>query len=638
MGKPRRPLPIVLLLSMLPVVSTPSSAADLERLLYRNPGLVVDLGVGLWAWPLPMDHDGDGDMDLVVSCPDGPYNGTYLFENPGGSTMPVFRRARRIGPGLRNLRVSHVRGSVRVLEPGHEYVDFLRKGLAERRKIHDPAKIHPGKLRANQWHYVDWEGDGDLDLLVGVGDWTEYGWDDAYDESGRWTRGPLRGFVYLIRNDGDDAAPRYGEPSRIEAGGAALEVFGWPSPCVADFDGDGDLDIVCGEFLDKLTLFENLGSRAEPRYARGALLADRRGVITMDLQMIVPVAVDWDGDGDVDLVVGQEDGRVALLENRGHQGRGVGAFARPRFFRQEAHEVKFGALSTPCGVDWDEDGDDDIVCGNTAGYIGFIENLDGADPPRWAAPRYLEAGGEPIRIQAGYNGSIQGPCEAKWGYTTLTVADWDGDGRRDILVNSIWGEVLWYRNDGKKGEPSLAPARRVEVAWEGTPPKPAWLWWSPRGSQLVTQWRTTPVAADLDRDGLVDLVMLDHEGYLSLYGRRRRGGRLELSPPRRVFVDPKGKPLRLNSRRAGGSGRRKLCVVDWDRDGHLDVLVNSANVDLLRGSAGEDGRVILESRGPLARRNISKHTTSPTVIDLDRDGVPELLVGAEDGYFYHLRR
>ena len=297
---------------------------------------MVDLGVGLWAWPLPMDHDGDGDMDLVVSCPDGPYNGTYLFENPGGSTMPVFRRARRIGPGLRNLRVSHVRGSVRVLEPGHEYVDFLSKGLAERRKIHDPAKIHPGKLRANQWHYVDWEGDGDLDLLVGVGDWTEYGWDDAYDESGRWTRGPLRGFVYLIRNDGDDAAPRYGEPSRIEAGGAALEVFGWPSPCVADFDGDGDLDIVCGEFLDKLTLFENLGSRAEPRYARGALLADRRGVITMDLQMIVPVAVDWDGDGDVDLVVGQEDGRVALLENRGHQGRGVGAFARPRVVRPEA--------------------------------------------------------------------------------------------------------------------------------------------------------------------------------------------------------------------------------------------------------------------------------------------------------------
>ena len=56
---------------------------QLERIQFNNPGLVVDLGVGLWAWPLPMDYDQDGDWDLVVSCPDKPYNGTYLFENPG---------------------------------------------------------------------------------------------------------------------------------------------------------------------------------------------------------------------------------------------------------------------------------------------------------------------------------------------------------------------------------------------------------------------------------------------------------------------------------------------------------------------------------------------------------------------------
>lgn len=40
-----------------------STASDLERLKFSNPGLVVDLGAGLWAWPLPMDCDGDGDAD-----------------------------------------------------------------------------------------------------------------------------------------------------------------------------------------------------------------------------------------------------------------------------------------------------------------------------------------------------------------------------------------------------------------------------------------------------------------------------------------------------------------------------------------------------------------------------------------------
>ena len=85
-------------------------AETFDRLQYNHPGLVVDLGVGLWAWPMPMDWDQDGDLDLVVSCPDVPFNGIYLFENPGGAgKMPVFKPPQKIGPGQRNMRVSHGR-------------------------------------------------------------------------------------------------------------------------------------------------------------------------------------------------------------------------------------------------------------------------------------------------------------------------------------------------------------------------------------------------------------------------------------------------------------------------------------------------------------------------------------------------
>lgn len=637
---------------MLFAVST--SGAGLERLKYNNPGLIVDLGVGLQPWPLPMDYDGDGDNDLVVSCPDKPYNGMYFFENPGGDAkMPVFKPAVKIGLGTKNIQVSYVGGKSRLLKPAEELVDFRNTGFKETTEIYSGGKIHAteGRIRAKQWKYCDFEGDGDLDLIVGIGDWTDYGWDNAFDAQGRWLRGPLRGFVYLVRNYGTTAKPAYAAPEKVRADGQRIDVYGMPSPNVADFDGDGDLDLLCGEFLDKFTYFENIGTRRRPEYAKGRFLAYKGKPITMDLEMIVPVAIDWDKDRDVDLVVGQEDGRVALLENTGRVVEGIPQFLLPKFFRQEAEYVKFGALVTPCAFDWDGDGDEDLICGNTAGYIGFIENLNGGDPPKWAGPKYLETDGKVIRIMAGPNGSIQGPCEAKWGYTTLSVADWDNDGLADIVVNSIWGKVVWFRNGGGRGKPQLEAARPIEVDWTGKAPKPEWNWWSPDGKSLATQWRTTPAVIDLNRDGLNDLVMLDHEGYLAWFERIKRAGRLILLPGKRVFecedvsaFDNKHNPqkktgglLQLNAGFAGKSGRRKLCLVDWDRDGRIDLLVNSQNVNFMRNVSMDESKYVFRDMGKVGDRILAGHTTSPTVVDWDTNGVADLLIGAEDGYFYYLK-
>ena len=80
-----------------------------------------------------------------------------------------------------------------------------------------------------------------------------------------------------------------------------------------------------------------------------------------------------------------EDGRVAMVENTGvlHEHRPV--FQSPKYFRQEADMLKFGALATPFAYDWDRDGDEDIMCGNTAGEIAVFENLGAAQngSPKW---------------------------------------------------------------------------------------------------------------------------------------------------------------------------------------------------------------------------------------------------------------
>ena len=372
--------------------------------------------------------------------------GTFFFENTEGDVkFPVFRPGVRITKSERNVQVSYIDGKPRVLTPAREYYEFLTRGFDSSRELPLPGQLEQsGKFRANQWKWVDYDSDDRQDLLIGMGEWTEYGWDNAYDSEGNWNRGPLRGWVWLARGTGSSEKPEFAEPVRLEADGKPVDVFGMPSPNLADFDGDGDLDLICGEFLDGFTWFENVGTRTEPKLATGRRLSYGGEPVHMDLQMITPVAIDWDRDGDHDLVVGDEDGRVALVENTGKVVGHMPQFLPPVYFQQQAEYVKCGALVTPVSFDWDNDGDQDLVCGNTAGYIELISNL-GGQPPKWSAPQRLEAAGKTIRIQAGPNGSIQGPAEAKWGYTTLSVGDWDHDQLPDLIVNSIWGKVVWYR-------------------------------------------------------------------------------------------------------------------------------------------------------------------------------------------------
>ena len=614
-----------------------SESGTLEPLPYNDEDLVVDLGVGLWAWPLPMDYDGDGDMDLLVSCPDKPSNGVYYFENASNDPkvkLPVFRPAVRLGKTGHNMQVSYVAGQPRLLREGFEIVrdDSGRFDFEQPQRIYPKSNVHSNRVRGNMWRYVDFDGDGDQDLIVGAGDWTEYGWDNAYDSRGRWHNGPLHGYVYLISNQGSDEQPKYSDkPVKLHAGGAAIDVYGWPSPNFVDFDSDGDLDLLCGEFLDGFTYFQNVGTRREPEYAAGQKLNDVSGhPLKMHLQMITPTALDWDKDGDVDLIVGDEDGRVALVENTGTLRDAQPVFLPPKYFQQQADTLKFGALATPFAYDWDHDGDEDILCGNTAGNIGYFENLgtQAGGTPRWAACQLIEtkvhpdAIAKPFRVMAGPSGSIQGPCEAKWGYTTLSVADWDQDGDADIVYNSILSKVQWLRNENGQLYESDLTRTPSEMP-------PAWYWWQTKTPASITQWRTTPVAIDFDGDDQLDLLMLDQEGYLTL--------RSNLGLAKRLFIDANGNPIRLNQRSCGGSGRYKLAVVDWDGDGRLDVLVNSENAAWYRNCLDHEGRIVLKKVGNLAKRNVAGHTSSPAVCDFDNDGKPDLLVGAENGRIYHIR-
>lgn len=608
-----------------------------DRITYGRLGARGRLAVGLWAYPVAFDFDEDGATDLIVSCTDRPYNGVYLFRNIRTNSEPLFDRAEWMGPGLKDLVAADANGdgAIDLVVSGGYYSDVRAYRLDKFVAVNIERNYHVG--RDDLWYPVDWDGDGAIDLLNGVSDWRDYGWDDAFNEKGEWTRGPLHGYVYLYRNSGTNASPHYAEPVKLKAGGKAIDLYGSPAPSPVDWFGRGVLDLIGGSFLDTVTLFRNLGTRTEPTLAAGQRLMAGGEPLVMDLCMIQPRVVHWHADGRPSLIVGEEDGTVSFFENTAPRGSAP-RLSQGRYFEQVDPYVKSGALSRPVAADWNGDGKLDLIAGNSAGYVQYFENTGELSAPAFADRGYLKAEGEVIRRVAGPNGSVQGPAEAKWGYSNPSVADWDLDGKLDLIVNDIWGSVVWYRNTGSATNPQLAAVQPIEVEWPQEPPKPDWVWWLPKGKQLVTQWRTTPKVIDWNMDGLPDLVMLNHQGYLALYPRTKQNGQLKLNPPERIFLQPNGRFLNLSAGRAGRSGRRKIELADWDGDGDIDLITDSDKGPLWYENTGSQKRPVMELRGTIVEANLAGHSPTPNVADWNGDGKLDLIVGAEDGFFYYFER
>ena len=113
---------ICLFLTVTPLAFSQSTNEKLIRLQYKDTTTTKDLAVGLWANPLPMDYDQDGDLDLVISCTDVPFNGTFLFKNSSKDQNgnPIFDTPVKIGDGMRNVAISYVEGEPRLLGVGLE--------------------------------------------------------------------------------------------------------------------------------------------------------------------------------------------------------------------------------------------------------------------------------------------------------------------------------------------------------------------------------------------------------------------------------------------------------------------------------------------------------------------------------------
>lgn len=193
---------------------------------YNNSDLVVDLGVGLWGIPIPTDYDGDGITDLIVSCPDKPYKGLYLFRNIGTLDKPLFDKAKLINEkGYNNIKISVVDGEEYVLSAGKEWTNFNKKRYSAPKEITYTGEVLGAtykKSRSNMWSYVDWEKDGDIDILVGTPITSSF---PAPDKGLPWSRSPIKGLnILYFENIGTNSSITFADPKQLLFRGKDLNI------------------------------------------------------------------------------------------------------------------------------------------------------------------------------------------------------------------------------------------------------------------------------------------------------------------------------------------------------------------------------------------------------------------------------
>ncbi len=343
-----------------------------------------------------------------------------------------------------------------------------------------------------------------------------------------------------------------------------------------DLDGDGMLEIIVGSTDNLLHAYTVNGTElAGFPFATGDDITGS------------PAIGDIDNDGDLEIVVSSRDKNLYVIQ---HDGSGASILEAASYL-----------LGTPALDDLDGDGDLEIVVGGF-GYDVIAVHHDGSSLPGF--PVILD--GE--RMSCG-----------------VSIADIDGDGSKDILVGT-WGDYVHaFDLSGNSltgfpvllGDNVVSPSVVADMDLDGNPEiligRDSGLFYAISNTgtvlwsyQLTTaDIRNSAAVADFNNDGYHEVVIVATDGTIAM-------------------LDGSGNVMSGWPQQAGEACDGSPTLADLDGDGIPEIIVGSDGGDLYVFHA--DGTLM--ENFPLACG--SPISGTPTIDDIDGDGDLELIVGLEE--------
>ncbi|MEK9150124.1 MAG: VCBS repeat-containing protein, partial [Candidatus Desantisbacteria bacterium] len=244
--------------------------------------------------------------------------------------------------------------------------------------------------------------------------------------------GDSDGYLNFYLNSGSEGNPVFTNSLQLQEKSTSTSIpikcKSYSGPEICDYNNDGNYDILVGNEFGDLILEKNTGEQNRPP------IFERKAIVSAESSLdvgsnVVPRIIDWNKDNKKDILVGDKQGYLWIYLNTGTDESPAFSTVTRVFVGTGSTPLKVSGYSAPCFIDWNGNGKEDLIVGDSDGYIWLFLNY-GIDTPQFDQGTKIKVSGGVVDV--GEN-------------AVPYVLDYNNDGKKDILIGNKAGLVYLYQ-------------------------------------------------------------------------------------------------------------------------------------------------------------------------------------------------